>query len=364
MLRNLSKALLTHFWQFNMKEFVVKNIVTMTAAVACALALTACGGGGDSTDTSSASTGSGGSTTTGGTGTNGTGGSSTSNHNAPTFQYVAVQAPPGGFDQAGFLATLNQQGAQGYAYVTSGTFNDPQVVNGVTVTTSTSLTFVKSSTASSYTYEMLLQPSDITGLISQANAEGAKGYYYQGGYTFSSTLYSLYVKAGDSSATYTYIADLAVSDTNAFLAQIDQQGLSGYRFWGIQFSSGTTSTQPSQTGSNLYVKDNTSSATYTYDALPDPSTVADLLTQFNSEGAKGYYAAKYEMTIGNQAMWLYYKDQTQTTTFNYQSDAAPTTSSALINQANGYGAQGYEYWVRVTPSGGNPALIYYKGSNW
>jgi hypothetical protein len=342
----------------------MKKFATMMAAVACTLTLSACGGGGD--DSSNSDTGN---MSTGETGTDGN-----SNSEKLAFRYMVLPEPLDGLDQASFLTTINQEGAQGYRYLGDGSF-DLQVVGGVTVATSASVIFVNDGVSSSYAYELLPYPSAMTELVNQANTEGAKGYRYDGPQTFSDSPapYALYRKDNGSSATYTYASDPATNDTNAWLAQANQRGQSGYWFFGSKFVFGGPTSQI-EMGSNLYMKNNASNATYAYNALPAPATLADLLTQFNNEGAKGY-RAKSGIVIGSQTVWLYIKDQTQTASFTYLSDTEQTTGAAFIDQANSYSAKGYAYYGEVLPSGiatvstsndivsGNPVSFYFKVSN-
>jgi hypothetical protein len=111
------------------------------------------------------------------------------------------------------------------------------------------------------------------------------------------------------------------------------------------------------------MKNKTSSATYTYDALPQQTAAASLLAQLNSEGAKGYRAISY-MSNGNPdgllTLTFYMEDQTQSATFTYQSDTTPGTAALFVNQANTYGAQGYatDVWIDMVSTS-----FYFKASN-
>jgi len=260
-----------------------------------------------------------------------------------------------GTDPASFLALLNQEGAKGYRYLydTALTICISGLSNGGWCTAQYAVPdlslFVNDGLAPSYTYELLPNPGNTTDFIAQANAEGAKGYQYMAWNSSRRSLmptsYVLYRKDGGSTATYTYAAEAAgpMSNADAFVAQANARGQSGYYFYG------RTSTADSAQA-NLYVKNNASKATYTYDAKADPvgyTSSVELLTalsdQANSEGAKGYFpiytlTPAIDIPNGNPSAKLYIKDQTQSATFTFQ---FPGGNGNTINLLNSYGAQGY-----------------------
>jgi hypothetical protein len=303
----------------------MKTITKLTVAVICGLALTACGGGGG-------------------------GASSAGGSSLLTFRYEALQSvdDPVTGSAASFLTQINAEGAKGYRYLVDDYFSDGSI----------SSIFVNDGTTPSYTYNLIADPGDVPDLVTQANAEGAQGYRYEGELAVGPANYSLYRQDSGSTATYTYAADAVPTNATDWLAQASGRGQSGY--WLVS-PIGYGSTE-----SNLYMKNNASSAIYTYDALTPPTSLADLLTQFNSEGAKGY-RAKGEMIIGDGAEWLYMKDQTQSATFTYLSDAVQGASALFINQANNYGAQNYAYFSDLEAGVGDPSMLaasfYFQASN-
>ncbi|VWC58200.1 MULTISPECIES: hypothetical protein [Burkholderia] len=320
-------------------------------ALTC-LALTACGGddsspaasgGGSGTSNNGGSGGTGG-TGSGGTGSGasgGTGGSGGSGGSTLTLRY---DAQPPATDQASFLTLLNSEGAKGYRYLGDYYYS---ASNG-----GSQSIFVSDGTVQTYTYVLQSAPADMTGFVSQANAQGASGYRYEGPLTYG----YLYRKDGGSSATYTYTTTGLPADTNAFLTQANGQGQSGYWFLG-----------PMMVGSvqaNVYMKNNASNATYTYDALVPTTTVADFIAQANSEGAKGY-RAKGGMLFGSTISWVYVKDQTQSPTFTYQSAAIQTTGASFVQQSNTLGAQGNAYLGDLALGTSSPVMasFYFKPAN-
>lgn len=314
-------------------------------ALTC-VALTACGGGGDSSTSgtgSNAGTGTGNGTGTGtgsgpgtgsGTGTNP--GSGSNGGSTLTLRYEALSPAA---DAASFLALVNSEGAKGFRYL-GDRFN----ASGSTTTS----VFVNDGTAQTYTYELVGAQSGQSAFLAQANAEGARGYRFEGPLTYG----NLYRKDGGSSATYTYAAVAWPTSQAAFLTQANGQGQSGYWLVGpIMLSSASTS---------LYMKNNASNATYTYDALTLPTTSSGFIAQANSEGANGY-RAKGALMFGADSAWVYVKDQTQSPTFTYQSATVQTASAAYIQQLNNLGAQNNAYLGDLML--GTSASYYFKASN-
>ncbi|MEQ5839719.1 hypothetical protein N0A02_09755 [Paraburkholderia acidicola] len=298
--------------------------------VAACLALAACGGDGVSDGSGSGSSHTGGGTS--GTGTSGTGGTgpTSGNGSVRTMMYEALATPS---DATSFLAQLNAEGARGYRYIVEQGFSG--AVTNV---------FINDG-ANTYSYEFQSADNTQAGFLAQANQEGAKGFRYDGPASFG----SLYRHQGNSSATYTYAAAAQPTSTAAFLTQANAQGQNGYWYYGpLQLDSASTS---------LYFKDNSSASTYTYDAVTPPQSIGDFVTQANNEGAKGY-RFKGPLGFGTDAAAVYVKDQTQSPTFTYQSQASQTTSAAFIQQANAQGAQSEAYLGDLTFAS-TPSSLYF-----
>ncbi|WP_446901028.1 hypothetical protein [Burkholderia sp. YIM B11467] len=317
--------------------------VAALIALTC-LALTACGG--DDASSPAASGGGSGTSNNGGTGGTGSGGTGTggSGGSGGSTLTLRYDAQPTAADQASFLTLLNSEGAKGYRYLGDYFYNASS--GG-----SRSI-FVSDGTVQTYTYQLQATPADMPGFVSQANTQGASGYRYEGPLTYG----YLYRKDGGSSATYTYTTTGLPADPNAFLTQANGQGQSGYWFLG-----------PMAVGSvqaNVYMKNNASSATYTYDALVPTTTVSDFIAQANSEGAKGY-RAKGGMLFGSTISWVYVKDQTQSPTFTYQSATIQSTGAAFVQQSNTYGAQGSAYLSDLALGTTSPVMasFYFKPTN-
>ncbi|WP_175691277.1 hypothetical protein [Burkholderia anthina] len=318
-------------------------------ALTC-LALTACGGDDNSSPASSgggsgtSNNGGSGGTGSGGNGGGGTGGSGGAGGSGSSTLTLRYDAQPVAADAASFLTLVNSEGAKGYRYLADSYYD---AANG-----GSRSIFVNDGTAQTYTYQLQTPPADMTSFVNQANAQGASGYRYEGPLTFG----DLYRKDGGSSATYTYTTTALPADTNAFLTQANGQGQSGYWFLG-----------PMVVGSvqaNVYMKNNASNSTYTYDALVPTTSVGDFIAQANSEGAKGY-RAKGGMVFGSTISWIYVKDQTQSPTFTYQSAAIQSSGAGFVQQANDFGAQNTAYLGDLALGTTTPVMasFYFKPEN-
>ena len=181
-------------------------------------------------------------------------------------------------------------------------------------------------TAQTYTYQLQNASADLTSFVNTANAQGRAATATKGR---SRTAISIARTAARRPPTRTTTG--LPTDANAFLTQAN--GQSGYWFLGPIVVASVQA--------NIYMKNNASSATYTYDALAPASTVSDFIAQANSEGAKGY-RAKGAMAFGTAISWVYVKDQTQSPTFSYQSAAIQSTGASFVQQSNTFGG-----WQRV-----------------
>ncbi|RQR84335.1 hypothetical protein DIE11_06555 [Burkholderia sp. Bp9012] len=314
---------------------------TIALIVLTCLALTACGG--DDSSSSPAQAGNGAESTNNGR----IGGSDGSGNSTLTLRYDAL---PTAADQASFLTLINNEGAKGYRYL-GDYFYDASNGGSQSI-------FVNDGAAQTYTYQLQATPTSMTGFVSQANAQGTSGYRFEGPLTYG----YLYRKDGGSSATYTYTTTDLSTDPDAFVAQANGEGQSGYWFLGPMVAGSEQA--------NVYMKDNASNATYTYDVVMPTSTVGDFITQANSEGAKGY-RSKGKMQFGPlqptgaiNLSWIYMKDQTQSATFTYQSAAVQATGASFVQQLNTFGAQGNAYLGDLPLGMPSPtASFYFEASN-
>jgi len=210
----------------------------------------------------------------------------------------------------------------------------------------TSVLLVNDGTGQSYTYETTYIPDNTADYLAQLNAEGAKGYLYQGQRdwlarcpippsSICSTL--LFRKDSGSSATYTYAIDpTALTSAAMFVQQANGFGQSGYLFY------------DRTNDGYLYIKDNTSSATYAYETpnLAQTASSDARLALYNSEGARGYLLWFSMVSFGYESAPVFVRDQTQAAVYGYQPGTATFSDlTALMNEANSHGAQGSAYYL-------------------
>ncbi len=180
------------------------------------------------------------------------------------YTYRSIDTPT---DLASFTGLLNAQGAERYRFggvLLSGTY------------------FVRDENSNrSFQYRVLAGPSTGAAFLTQANAQGTEGYYFVLPYAFGLSTYLIYAKeTGD--ATYSYALQSA-TDQNVpvtdFVMQANAQGASGFKF--------RTSYQFGDGARNIYVKDTSQAATYTWKLNADVSTLTELVDQANAEGGLG-----------------------------------------------------------------------------
>ena len=159
-----------------------------------------------------------------------------------TWRY---EAQPVAADKASFLTLVNNEGAKGYRYLGDYYYS---ASNG-----GTQSIFVNDGTAQTYTYQLQNASADLTSFVNTANAQGSSGYRYEGPLTYG----DLYRKDGGSSATSHTTTGLP-TDANAFSRRRTAGQPSGYWFLGPIVVASVQA--------NIYMKNNASSATYTYDA--------------------------------------------------------------------------------------------------
>ncbi len=306
------------------------------AGVVLALMVSACGGGGGSTATSG-----------GDTAPVTTPAPATTPVSAPVpapatsgVTYISRLAVTGATAAVGLL---NQQGANGYAYI--GPYASSYAVAGAGLQSYTiEELFVKGPGSTTYQYKAVAVPVTPAGCLTLLNAEGANGYLYKGSQLSS----ALFVKSSARNTTYSY--RLIPGFTT--LAALNTNGADGYGSRGNYICGGVHS---------LYVKDNSSSATFSYVTKPNSTTASTLLAEMNAMGALKYvYTGTYLLSDGTVA--IYEKNSTNTVTTEYTNDAASpssTSSQTLIGKASQFAAAGFYYFGDLVVGGS----FFYKGAS-
>jgi hypothetical protein len=286
-------------------------------------------------------------------------GSGTRNTNAAITEYINAGCPAPVVarspiyealtyvtDRTPLLAQMNAQGARGFQYV-----------GGLVVNSDFFNLYVKVQSAT-FSYEAQDSTTTSAALLTQLNAQGTRGYRLDGFLTSG----TYFVK--DNSTTLTYQYELpAAQDTSAgFLTQANAQGARGFFFVFTYLVGGSTVA--------IYGKDS-SSAAYAYQLQPptDNLTPAQFVSQADTQGASGYkYLTGFFFTgnsAGTQSQNIYVKDTSQNATFSYKAQATTTTSATFITQANTEGALNFVYLSGLaffTPSF-EQRNVYFKPSN-
>ena len=313
----------------------------LIAPFALLLMLAACGGDAGSTAT-------GGSSPNGGAGSGGSGGSGGSSGAAAGVVYESAPNPT---SPADLLAQLNTQGANGYAWV------NPIALPGDAG--AEFALYAKAATAT-YTYEVLAMPGTLSDTLTQANAEGARGFarvspvmagLSSGGIPNEVIIYRHTV---GSSAVYTY-ESLTPPTTDAdFLAQANAEGARGFFF-------NSVAAEPGPLTAAFYGKDSSSTAIYAYTTQPLNGSSEAFLAQANAQGALGYlfFSAYF---FNGQTSTIYVKDTTQSARFVVSDQPAVTHTSDYVSQANAQGNNG----LRLTGElqfGSTPQVFYVLPQN-
>ncbi|NJS37337.1 MAG: hypothetical protein HC765_14565 [Brachymonas sp.] len=192
-----------------------------------------------------------------------------------TFTYEIL---PNQSARADFLAQMNAQGARGFD------FYGPTTVGTI---------YVKSSGSSAtYNHQLLDYVATTSNFLTQVNAQGASGYFFSGNYIFSpvggAEYVTIYTKASDSNSTFAYrLEPYQDSSTSTFVAQANTQGQQGYAFIGSNIF--TDEPNAADNSRNIYVKDTTQSANFSWKVMDYRSTFDDFLAQANAEGAQGSF---------------------------------------------------------------------------
>jgi hypothetical protein len=304
-----------------------------------AFALAACGGSDDSTTSSNPpASGNGGAPDT----------TPDSPSSPPAISAFVYEGRTPDTSRTQFLSDLNTQGAQGYRYLSDFAFT-------ATIPPDQTSAFVKDQ-ATTYSYEVQNVTSGSAAFLTQANAEGARGFRWAGELAVGSDMFFVYRKDNGSTATYSYQVLAQPTNKTDALNQANAQGTQGYYSLAPSFILGDAST------SSIYEKSSQGNATYGYEITAVPADDTAFLAQLNSEGARGYrFRGEFVFADGTGAVFA--KDLSQSATFSFYGLDPATTSAAFIQQANVEGAKGNgligEFGL---PSGKTQTLYFTPGA--
>jgi hypothetical protein len=286
-------------------------------------------------------------------------GSGTRNTNAAITEYINAGCPAPVVartpiyealayvtDRTPLLAQMNAQGARGFQYV-----------GGLIIGSDFFNLYVKDQSAT-FVYEAEDSATTSASLLTQLSAQGARGYRLDGFLTSG----TYFVKDTSTTLTYQYELPTAQTTSASFLTQANAQGVRGFFFVFTYFIGGSTIA--------IYGKDS-SAAVYAYQLQPptDNLTPAQFVTQADTHGASGYkYLTGFFFSgnaAGTQSQNIYVKDTSQNATFTYKTQANTASSATFITQANAEGALNFVYlsgFVFSIPSF-EQRNVYFKPSN-
>ncbi|TAG02375.1 MAG: hypothetical protein EAZ43_09580 [Betaproteobacteria bacterium] len=218
-------------------------------------------------------------------------------------------------------AQMNAQGARGFQYI-GGLSIGAEFFN-----------FYGKDQNANFSYEVLDTVATGNELLTQLNGMGARGYRLDSFLTSGNH----YVRDNTANLTYSYELPPAPATSAAFLTQANERGTNGFYFIFTYFIGGTQYA--------IYGKD-TSAATYLYELQPSTDvnvTADDFIVQANARGAVGFkYVTGF--FFGDGAKNIYVKDTSQSASFTFKANAVTSTGAALVTQANAEGQLNFAYF--------------------
>ncbi|WP_042437463.1 hypothetical protein [Comamonas testosteroni] len=336
------------------------QITRRTAALLLISTLAACGGGGDGG--SGGSNGGGGGSEGGGGNTGGGNGGGTGNQAVTGTYKLGGQTAA---SHAQMLNAANSMGADGYALFSS-------LAGSISPTSTEIGDFYLTDTAHAgrkFSYvNPAAQPTRIA-FLAQLNQQGSSGYMYKSDAVFSdvSDIRSVYVKDNSRSDQFSYRTVTPVAKTaEDFAAELNGQGAAGYRYLGPQIINNELF--------SLYAKRN-DSVTYTYqvDKLGSSFSAADaaaMRTRLAPKGADGWFI-RGTQGLGSDPMNMNYvdvfeKSSAQNGAIEYLVEASASSDSLTtqLNNMNANAAKGFFYFSGIMTADGKTSTIYVKNSAW
>lgn len=336
------------------------QITRRTAALLLISTLAACGGGGDGG--SGGSNGGGGGSEGGGGNTGGGNGGGTGNQAVTGTYKLGGQTAA---SHAQMLNAANSMGADGYALFSS-------LAGSISPTTTEIGDFYLTDTAHAgrkFSYVNPAAQSSRIAFLAQLNQQGSSGYMYKSDAVFSdvSDIRSVYVKDNSRSDQFSYRTVTPVARTaEDFAAELNGQGAAGYRYLGPQIINNELF--------SLYAKRN-DSVTYTYqvDKLGSSFSAADaaaMRTRLAPKGADGWFI-RGTQGLGSDPMNMNYvdvfeKSSAQNGAIEYLVEASASSDSLTtqLNNMNANAAKGFFYFSGIMTADGKTSTIYVKNSAW
>lgn len=246
---------------------------------------------------------------------------------------------PSATTAAGTAALLNAQGASGHAYI--GPFFIGAASHEL---------FVKSQTESTYRYVIVEQPSSSSAaaMLALFASKGKEGLVYKAPLQLTgdfSKTYLVFVASSAKKTTYSYRSTAWPTDEPTMLSQLNRNGAEGYGYVGDL----VPDPQKLSVGFRLFVKDDTSRATFSYALNPVINDRAGFLAEASALGKDKFtWRGSYAFGVGTSESqtWSFYEKSSATTkTVTYAFDSTtPTTIQDLVSKANERAKKGELLW--------------------
>lgn len=263
-----------------------------------------------------------------------------------------------------YMALLNREGAAGYRYIEGAT-------GGNIVHLQDNFMMVKDSTGT-YTYEYkrlsfdILQSTALEALLQQMKEQGAQGKVFVKllpmiglNSKLDPEFGVLYRKENGSSATYDYTALPYPQTSTEYMNVVNAQGANGFRPYVVPELYNHATLQ-------FFIKESDSQARYEARLLVSPLSEVggedkDVKAQIRAQGAQGFRLYKSRFMEDSKQFIFYLKDTTQSASFEYEFLENPDTLFGLQEanavQANEQTKQGLRYF------GAPDAPIFFRSLN-
>ncbi len=236
------------------------------------------------------------------------------------------------------LTTLNDLGAQGYAWVSD--LSIPSGANGVPV--HRGLYVRNQSTPTTYRYTMVAGSSDVSTWLETANAQGQLSRLFKGPMQYYNAdavagRWDVYVERANKSATFEWLAVALPGsvDLTTFANTLNTRGESGYAYRGLmQFG---TLTQA------LFVRDSARPGPFRYRLPAAVSSLSTLAEQLSDQAAAGYRYLGPLQLDGSRALFQQEQGDPWPVRAKVRSTVVQGGEVSMLEALNGEAASGNFY---------------------
>lgn len=265
---------------------------------------------------------------------------------------------------AQMLTDANTMGADGFVLLSSlgGAMTATEMEMGDFYLTDTAHAGRK------FSYTNPVAAGTMADFVAQLNQQGSSGYMYKSDAAFGdvSEIRSVYVKDNSRTDQFSYKAVSPVGVTaEAFSAELNAQGAAGYRYLGPQIDTkGVIFSLFSKRNDNV---------TYQYQVTPlnTASSAADnasLKKLLAEKGAQGWYMRGVEGlgSMGSTFVDVYEKSSAQSGAIEYLVESSSTSVplQTQLSSMNANAANGFFFYSQMGTNDGKFSTISIKNSVW